>query len=179
MASNAVSGVPNELWAMIRSYVPLISKHVIAEVFRFAPIPKDKHSRLWNSIFQNEDWLSVMIERGNNPVLIGHDLHYIYHTKDIKTKTKSKTKSKYLVLVLGYDGDGRKYNKPYVTDKMGLLTDSLKPHTRLENGERFFPETGITLNIRNAMYDYHYTTISQPRRLVSRKLGGLYSAYIY
>jgi hypothetical protein len=92
--------------------------------------------------------------------LIRHDLHYIYYTKDIKTKTKSKTKSKYLVLVLGYDSNSRKYNKPYMTDKIGLLTDSPKPHTRLENRERFFLETRITLNICNAMYNYYYTTIS-------------------
>jgi hypothetical protein len=175
MASNAVSRIPNELWAMIKSHVPSISKHVIAEVLRFKPGPEDKHSRLWNSIFQDEKWLSVMVESGLNPVLIGHDLHHIYHTKDIKTKTKSK----YLVLVLGYNGDGGKYDKPYVTDKMDLLISSLKPHKRLDSGERFFQETGVTLNIRDALYDSNYTTISQPRRLVSRKLGGLYSAYLY
>jgi hypothetical protein len=107
--------------------------------------------------------------------LIRHDLHYIYHIKNTKTKTKSK----YLVLVLGYNSNSGKYDKPYVTDKIGLLTNSLKLYTRLENRERFFPETGITLNICDAMYNYYYTTISQLRRLVSRKLGGLYLAYMY
>jgi hypothetical protein len=184
MASNAV--FPTEIWADIRSYLPLISKHVIADALRLNHSPKskrtpawssreDKHSRVWNSIFQNENWFSVIIEKGLNPVLIGHDLHYIYHAKNIRPKTKSK----YLVLVLGYNGNGGKHNKPYVTDEMNLLIDSLMPHTRLESGERFFPETGITVNIRDAMYDFHYTTITQPRRLVSRKVGGLYSAYLY
>jgi hypothetical protein len=116
-----------------------------------------------------------MIEKGLNPVLIGHNLHYIYHAKNIKPKTKSK----YLVLVLGYNGSGRKHNKPDMTDKMNLLIDSLKPYTRLESRERFFPETGITFNIRDAIYNSYYTTITQPRQLVSRKLGGLYSAYLY
>ncbi len=97
-----------------------------------------------------------MIERGLNPVLIRHDLYYIYHAKNSKTKTKSK----YLVLVLRYDGDGRKYDKPYVIDKKDLLIDSLKLHTRLETGEMFFLETEITLNIRDAIYDYYYTTIT-------------------
>lgn len=116
-----------------------------------------------------------MIEKGLNPALIGHDLHHHYHTKNIKTNTKST----YLVLILGRDGDGGKYSKPYVWDKKDLLYSSLKQHTTLENREIFFLETKITLNVRNAIHDNHYTTITQPRRLVSRKLGGLYSAYLY
>ena len=178
MASDAVSRVPklpNELLAMIKSYVPSISKHVIADALRFKPGPEDKHSRLWNSIFQNEEWLSAMIEKRLNPVLIGHDLHHLYHTKNIETETKST----YLVLVLGYNGDGGKYNKPNVEDKAKLLFDSLKPHKGMKGGDMFFPETGITLNIRDATGGNHYTTITQPRRLVSRKFGGLYSAYLY
>jgi hypothetical protein len=98
-----------------------------------------------------------MIERGLNPVLIGHNLYYIYHAKNIKTKTKSK----YLVLVLRYDGDGRKYSKPYMLDKMHLLINSLKLYTMLDSRERFFLETRITINFRDTMYnDYYYTNIT-------------------
>ncbi len=160
---------------MINSFVPALSKHVIAGALRYKPRPVDKHSKLWNSIFENENWLSVMSERGLNPVLIGHDLHQIYHAENIKTKTKST----YLVLVLGYDGDGGKYEKPYVADKSGVLIDSLIPHTRLRSREMFFPKTQITLNICDAVYDHHYTTITQPQRLLSRELGRIYSAVLY
>jgi hypothetical protein len=174
MASDAVSRVPNELWGMIKSYVVPLSKHVIADALRFKPTPEDKHSRVWNSIFQNENWLSAMTERGLNPVLIGHDLHHIYHAKNITTKYP---KTKYLVLVLGYDRDGGKY-KPSVEDKIDLLESSLKPHS-LKDTERFFAGPRIVLNIRDAKFDDNNTSITQPRRLVSRKLGGLYSAYLY
>lgn len=175
MASNAISRVPNELWAEIRSFLPLISKHVIAEVLKFAPTPEDKHSRLWNLFFKNENWLAAMTEKGLNPVLIGNDIRHIYRTKNLKTETKSK----YLALVLGYDSDGGKYGKPNVENKMSLFFDSLKPHMEWESGELFFPETRITLNIYDAIHNSHYTTTTQPRRLVSHKLRGLHSAYLY
>jgi hypothetical protein len=186
MASNAVSRLPNEIWANIRSYLPLISKHVIADAKGFNPGPEDKHTQAWssredkhsrvyNSIFQIDNWLSVAIENGLNPVLIGYDLHYIYHSKNFETKTKST----YLVLVLGHDSDGGNCGKPNVTEDWDLFFKSLKPHTRVRSGEIFFPETGITLNINDAIHDSHSTTISQPRRLVSCKLGKLYSAYLY
>jgi hypothetical protein len=116
-----------------------------------------------------------MIEKGLNPVLIGHDIRHIYRTKNLKTKTKSK----YLVLVLGHDGNGGKYGKPNVTGEMSLFFDSLKPHVRLGSGELFFLETKITLNYYNALHKYHYTTITQPCRLVSHKLRGLHLAYLY
>jgi hypothetical protein len=180
MASNAISSVPIELWTEIRSYLPSISKHVIAEALGFTHLgsthtSEDKHSRLWYSFFHNEEWLSAMIEKGLKPVLIGHDLHHLYHTEHLKTETKSK----YLVLVLGHDGDGGKYGKPNVTGEMSLFFNSLKPHTKLGNGELYFPETKITLNYYDAIHNYYYTTITQPHRLVSHKLGGLHSAYLY
>jgi hypothetical protein len=107
--------------------------------------------------------------------LIGYNLYYIYYTKDIETKTKSI----YLVLVLGYNNNSRIYNKPKVTEDWDLFFKSLKLYIYIGPGKRFFPETGITFNVCNAIYNSNYTTISQLRRLVSCKLGGLYSAYQY
>ncbi len=176
MASKEIYSVPNEILDKIRSNGSSIFNHVINEAFRTKRGPNDKHGRLWNLIFQGEDWLSAMIEIGLNPVLIGHDLHHLYNTKNFKTNTKSS----YLVLVLGRDRSGGKYGKPDVWDKRDLLKDSLKPYTKLSNGELYFPESRLTINIRDAIIsDTHYTDISEPRRLVSRKIGGYYSAYLY
>jgi hypothetical protein len=55
MAPNAISSVPNKLWAMIKSYGPSISYHAIADALKIEHGREDKHSRLWNLIFQNEE----------------------------------------------------------------------------------------------------------------------------
>ena len=117
-----------------------------------------------------------MIEIGLNPILIGYDLHHLYNTKNFKTNTKSL----YLVLVLRRDRSGGKYSKPDVWDKRDLLKDSLKPYIKLSNGELYFLESRLTINIQDAIIsDTHYTNISEPRRLVSCKIRGYYSAYLY
>jgi hypothetical protein len=47
--------VPNEIWALIKTYVPTLSKYVLKEFTRHTPELEDKHSRLWGLIFRNED----------------------------------------------------------------------------------------------------------------------------
>jgi hypothetical protein len=122
-----------------------------------------------------------MIERGINPVLIGYDLHYLYSIKNIRESTKVT----YLVLVLGYDGDGGRYGRPWTNDKSSLLLASLRPNYEDHAfHEYYFPEIKLILNIRDGMDNEHYTTVSQPGRLVSREfmyrqLMGLKSAYLY
>jgi hypothetical protein len=109
-----------------------------------------------------------MINIGLNPVFIGHDLDSLYSMKDI---TKGNTK--YLVLVLGYDGDGGRNRKPDPSRFVAFLEKSFQPNEAILPGERYFPEIGLTLNIRDARNSNdHYTDISEPGRLITYKLGG-------
>jgi hypothetical protein len=101
------------------------------------------------------------------PALIGCDLY--------------QKKPKYLVLVLGHNGDGGKYNKPDPSNKAELLYQCFQSTAKNRGpGEWYFPETGLTLNVKDARdSDYHYTSVSNPGRLVSHNWGSQYSAYQY
>ncbi|KAF8852957.1 hypothetical protein BDZ45DRAFT_749025 [Acephala macrosclerotiorum] len=157
MASvSSLTHLPGALWLTVKSYIPSLWE-----------TPKDKHSRLWNSIFPNKAWLWSMVDKGLYPVLIGCDL--------------DKTKPKYLVLVLGHNGDGGKYHKPDPSNQADLLQKCFHPTAQnIAPGEWFFPKTELTLNVKDARSsDYHYTDVSKPGRLVSHKGGSQYSAYQY
>lgn len=181
MASSATTpGLPAELWLSIKDHLPELSKHLITHVpdarnKGLELTRKDRHRRIWSLIFKDERWLSAMVKQGLNPVLIGYDLHSLYDAEDITAMTESN----YLALVLGHDGDGGKYNKPDVSNQMELLIKSLNHSKTGEQSEKFFLEGRLILNIRDAMYNHHYTTMSHPDRLLSPELESLQSAYLY
>jgi hypothetical protein len=174
MAPDAVSRVPNEILNEIRSYLPQLFKHLPSRVWRVEPTPNDKHSALWNLIFANEDWLFKVTKTGAIPVLVGKDLHKLYNANMVDSK-----KSKYLALVLGCDGDGGTMKPNGVEEFRRLFNSSLQPYITERKGEITFPDSGLTINVSDCFTTHHYTTVSQPGRLVSRNLTGLHSAYLY
>ncbi|KAH7363962.1 hypothetical protein BKA65DRAFT_490051 [Rhexocercosporidium sp. MPI-PUGE-AT-0058] len=164
---------PPEIWNQVRTYLPIFSRYTLDSVLGGS---ENQHLRIWHSIFKNEDFLDEATNKGLNPVLIGHDLNKLYHSK----YNKSKPGTSYLVLVLAFDGAGGKYEKPALLHPMALKK-SLQPHELLEDNlteEYFFPESRIILNVAD-IHNAHYTPVDQPRRLTSRKIQGLYSAYLY
>jgi hypothetical protein len=187
MIFDTITQVPIEIWNEIHDYIPHLSRTFFKErlwsLFKessgFKLSSSDRHGRVWGSIFKDDKFLSDMIKAGFNPVLIGYDLQYLYYTKEI-----DRTKPSDLVLVLGFDGDGGKYGRPRVPNDYqspgSLFWDSLQPHVQLETlGDYFFPQSGITINFNDVLSLEHYTTISNPRKLISRRAGGLSSAYLY
>lgn len=178
--------VPNELWAIIKSYLPTLSKHLIGDLKDYEDRPEDIHSRIWSSIFQDEIWLSKMVEIGINPVLVGSDLPYFYNLiKSMRDGTENiQIRPTYLVLVLAHDGDGgqppsgqpRGYDWHWRSFNPSLQRNRDGPGDYMEY---FFPKTGLTLNTSDATNYKLDIFATQPGRLTTRKRGKRQSSYYY
>jgi hypothetical protein len=134
----------------------------------------EKHSNAWSTIMKDDRWLSKMEELGLHPFLVGSDVVPFYH---------GKKGSHYLVLCLAHNEHGGARGKPDLTEFDHLFRECLQERkvvTINGVGEYYFPEARLTLNVRDALYNYHLTCVSDPGRLVGRKFGrpGFYSAYL-
>ena len=91
--------LPQELWDNIISYLPSLSTFHTAKYFHFKlNSNQEAHANLWGSIFKDETWVQMAVERfGVNPVLIGPDLHRYYEI-DVDTR-KQETKPAYMILL--------------------------------------------------------------------------------
>jgi hypothetical protein len=179
MASNKAELVPHEIQKAfpheillhIQSFLPQIAKHLIPNSLRWEYKAKDKHSAAWGGIFKDEVWLSAITEMGFNPVLVGCDLDRYIHSR-----VNQRNQPSYLALVLGQDKDGG--TKCDLTEVQTIFFQSCQKYIPLGPGEYFFPKTGLTLNVKDAIYENHFTYMSEPRKLLSRGLG-YYSSYLY
>ena len=131
-----------ELWDMVTRTLSPISARNAGHALNFnIRTQQEKHSRVWNMIFQNEDWITkATTEFGVNPILIGPNLHAYYNNDS------QKYKPAYMVLETGDRSGDLRFHKE-------LFLKSLKPHTfRKETGEVEF-KSGITLNVISALDD--------------------------
>jgi hypothetical protein len=75
----ALHNVPREIWWDIFSYLPEISLRSLSVGFnQRLPEKQLKHSKVWDAIFEDYDWLTYMVKAGYKPLLIGDGLHYLY-----------------------------------------------------------------------------------------------------
>jgi hypothetical protein len=174
----AVSRVPHELWEGVRSFLPYFSSHALSRVM-YKPSAEDDHSRIWNYFFKSDEWLNFAAEAGANPCLVGYDLYPLLHDKhEAFNVTKKTRKPKYLALVFGRDGSDRASETLKGPVRTELLLKSLHPFESKTDHEVVFAN-GTILNINDLIWQDWYTIVSCPRQLVSRRLDGLHSAYIY
>lgn len=184
--------LPDELKLKISKYLPKLSSHLLAESLWWKLTPEQKHSRAWASIFKNDEWLSYVVSKGCNPVLIGHDLY-----KDGGFK--------YLVLVIGHDGNhGSEYggfgraNYHTTNENLKLFRSSLQENfpayistrTRGIDYDNYheiiipteglwFPKEGIKLSINDIQSNGPTNVVSAPWALVSKDKKKPTSAYLY
>lgn len=126
-----------------------------------------RHNRVWDAIFRNDSWTSIVLCRGLNPILLGRDLHSIYNID-----ATIEDKDVYIVLMTGdKSGDIRSHGL--------IFMDSLRPHTYNESTkEVMFTNSRIVLNIHDAVSDAS-TNFVDWRRLLSFVEDSLFSAYLY
>ncbi|KAH8587316.1 hypothetical protein B0O99DRAFT_694589 [Bisporella sp. PMI_857] len=163
---------PAEIIYQIQSYLPQISRYLIHDLLRWKYTAKEQHSAAWAGIFKDEVWLSAITEMGYNPVLIGCDLDRYINS----TANHISNKPTFLALVLGQDLYGG--TKHDMTELRSSLFLSLQANEVVEGiSEYFFPETGLTLQVQDAIHESHITDMTEPKKLLSRPLGG--SSYLY
>jgi hypothetical protein len=143
--------IPQELWRIIVDYLPSLTGRYAAEVFGFQLQDQhQRHSNIWNKIFETKEWTSTVTELDFNPFLVGDGLHNLYNDPD---------QPAYIALLTG-DKSG----------KLGhckeSLISSLRPHTRNEKDEIVFHDSKIILNITDALYSTFFTVLT-PKRLFS------------
>jgi hypothetical protein len=76
-----------------------------------------RHNSVWDAIFQNESWTSIVQCHGLNPILLDQDLHSIYDMDDMVEK-----QCVYILLITG-DKSGD------ICSHSLVFMDSLRPHT--------------------------------------------------
>ncbi|KAH8812099.1 hypothetical protein F5884DRAFT_855407 [Xylogone sp. PMI_703] len=164
---HAAPQMSQELWDMVVDYLPSLNGRHAAQAFNFELTERhQRHSEIWSKIFKDETWTSIATRQGLNPVLVGDDLHGIFHNSD-----SASTHQSYLTLLTG-DRTGNLRH-----DRIKLLA-SLRPHHWNEDNEIVFDESNITLNIIEPMYSSFIVTC-QSEKLFTFQYNGLRSASLY
>lgn len=134
---------------------------------RLGQVRQDKHSRVWDTIFQNQAWLVKAMEAKLNPVLISPNLQAYY-------SYRRRAVSAYVCLYTN-DMTGDFAENP---ENRRLFFDCLKPYTVDRSTEEVKLDCGITLNVSDILgYD---AVNAIPERILScRFTSGLQSSYLF
>jgi hypothetical protein len=167
MTLRVLNRVPQELWDKIVHNLPALSASHAAHVFNFPlRLQQKRHAQVWNAIFEKDTWLSLAVNAGLNPVLIGHNIHAYYANRNPTGHIPA-----YMVLIIN-DGEGD------MRFKKDILFQSLRPHTFNPDTWEVVFDSGITLNVFQAMTSWDSVTMD-PRKLFSYKRKRLRSSYLY
>ena len=131
---------------------------------RLSMVRRDKHKRVWSSIFRDKAWAIEAVNAGFNPALIGPrlDVYYSY---------RFPSKAIYVYLDVGDKQGDFKY------DQRELFFKSLMPHSYNEaTKEVKFDKCGITLNISD-LFTEHLELVQS--KALSRHCLQLQSKYVY
>jgi hypothetical protein len=155
---------PKALWRIVVDDLPSLAGRHAAEILGFGlEEGHQRHSNIWNELFKTYEWALSVIELGFNPFLVGDDLYGLFN--DPKEPA-------YIALLTG-DKSGK---LGYCKDR---LISSLRPHSRNEKDDIVFHESGIVLNVTDALYSTFFTTLT-PKRLSSYcDDTQLWSAWLY
>lgn len=158
-----------ELWDMVVKDLPSLTGRYAAQVFDFRLQDRhEKHSDVWNKIFKdNEKWSLVATRQGLNPVLVGDDLHSLYHNLE----QHDPKQAAYIALLTGDKCGDIRY------DKTELLA-SLRAHYWNEDNEIVLYESNIILSIDEALRNPLFITLT-PEKLFTYRHNELCSASLY
>lgn len=178
----SISRVPIELWEIVQSFLPYFSSHALRGALDYETSAEDNHSRIWNYFFKSDDWLNAAYNKGVNPCIISYNLYPLLYNKHsafnvTKDNNGKRSKCLYLAIVFGRDQDGRAPSSLKTKEMRVLLEKSLQPHSMMRHDIVF--TNGSRLNISDIGQEEEFTNVTYPRQLVSRKLDGLHSAYLF
>jgi len=99
--SRAIHRIPLELWLRIFGYRQELSIRKVALAFnKQLPASDLKHSKVWDAIFDNYDWLNFMAFEKYHCMLFGNDLNFLY-TSNTEHALLNKSSDINLVLICG------------------------------------------------------------------------------
>ena len=130
---------------MVVGYLPSLTGRYAAEVFGFGLEERHwRHSSVWNKIWKDNLWTSCATEMGLDPFLVGDGLHCLI---------KDPNQPARIALLTG-DKTGQ------IRRHRTQLLLSLRPHHLNERNEAVFCDSGIILNVGDALYNTYYTILS-------------------
>lgn len=178
-----IHSVPNEVWERVLSYLPSLSSSALRRSLGYKATTEDDHHRIWNYFFKSDSWLNAAYIAGVNPCLIGYDLNPLIYDKhnafNVASKDDKKPKRLYLALVYGRDrSDAPAPSEVRSNEMRELFYKSLQPFETRTTHDIVFAN-GAKLNVSDIDQSAHDVSVPCPRQLVSRKLDGLHSAYLY
>ena len=150
--------LPQEIWDNITQNISSLNPLKLASLLNFRLDPKlQDHAQVWSLIFKSDKWLIEAERYHCNPVLIGYDLEYCYHTFATR-------RTKYLVLYPGdISGDFTCFNP-----KMRrLFFTCLQSHI-------FNVDTGL-LNLNSGLGVYVGAVFNSPEILTLPYLIGIFA----
>lgn len=135
--------------------------------FRLGQVRQDKHSRVWDCIFQDRAWLVKATEAKLNPVIIGPNLqaYYSYRRRAVQT----------YICLHSNDMTGDFTESPENTQ---LCFGCLKPYIFNKSIKEVELECGITLNI-SEIAGYDTINVTPKSILSSRIMSGLQTSYLF
>lgn len=178
-----INSVPNEVWEGVLSYLPSLSSSALRRSLGYKATTKDDHHRIWNYFFKSDSWLDAACIAGVNPCLIGYDLNTLIYDKhsafNASSEKNKKPKRLYLALIYGRDRSDAPVPSKFQSNELReLFYKSLQPWVTRTTHDIVFAN-GARLNVSDIDQSAHNVSVPCPRQLVSRKLDGLHSAYLY
>ncbi|KFY04071.1 hypothetical protein O988_01013 [Pseudogymnoascus sp. VKM F-3808] len=178
-----INSVPNEVWEGVLSYLPSLSSSALRRSLGFKATTEDDHHRIWNYFFKSDSWLNAACIAGVNPCLIGYDLNPLIYDKhsafNVASEKNKKPKRLYLALIYGRDRSDAPVPSEFRSNELReLFYKSLQPWKTRTTHDIVFAN-GARLNVSDIDQSAHNVSVPCPRQLVSRKLDGLHSAYLY
>ena len=159
--------ITQKLWNMITHILSSISARNADHALNFNIWTQQKeHSRVWNIIFQNENWIIKVTKKFNiNSILISSNLHTYYNNDS------QKYKSAYIILKTDNTSEDLQYHKE-------LFLKFLKSHTFREETEEVEFKLDITLNIISTLYNSEIIYM-ETKRLFLYQHKQLQTFYLY
>lgn len=161
-----------EVWDIIAQNLSSLSALNASLIFHFRHrSAQHKHARVWDLIFQSQEWLDEAEHRHINPVLIGYDLEKCYHGSQRKGG-----KENYLILQPGdMSGDFTTWSE----ELRQLFFSCLKPHNFDEATKEVRIGCGLVVNVEAVLNDPEVLMLPDLNKLFSTSSGHPEGRYLF
>jgi hypothetical protein len=150
--------LPLEVWEQIGSGLSTLGMLKLSRIFGYRlPRDKDNHSRVWNAIFEDINWVDRATKKfGISPVIISQDLDRYYYQRGRRGPI-------YMVIALRDPTGDLKFDAQE-------FFDALRKPNHLDRGRRevTFEKSGIVLNVHDVICS-HQIILVEPTQLIHGK----------
>ncbi len=161
-----------EVWDIVAQNLSSLSALNASRIFHFRLLSaQHKHARVWDLIFQSQEWLDEAERRQINPVLVGYDLEKCYHGSQRKGD-----KENYLILQPGdMSGDFTTWSE----ELRQLFFSCLKPYQFDEATKEVRLGCGLVVNVEAVLNDPEILMLPDLKKLFFTSSGHPEGRYLF